>query len=146
MVQLHKTASKVMDFFESFKGSRPALNVDKLLVVRSQSRQNFPLDEMESKLDEVGKIIGGKEVDPISNEAKDILNEMDEILRNSMEISGSVDANGFMRMKNDLETMGLQTEFKIFALKHSNAVIAIWKDRSGIGPLYVEVTICDNGK
>ncbi|MCC7554271.1 MAG: DUF2120 domain-containing protein [Methanobacteriaceae archaeon] len=146
MVQLHKTASKVMEFFESFKGSRPALNIDNFLIVRSQSRQNFPLDEMESKLEEVGKVIGGKEIDPVSNDAKNILNTMDETLRANVEINASVDSNGFFRMKKDLETMGLKTEFKIFSLKHSNAVVAIWKDKSGIGPLYVEVTLSDNGK
>jgi hypothetical protein len=71
---------------------------------------------------------------------------MDETLRANVEINASVDSNGFFRMKKDLETMGLKTEFKIFSLKHSNAVVAIWKDKSGIGPLYVEVTLSDNGK
>lgn len=146
MVQLHKTASKIMNFFESFKGSRPALDLDNFLIVRSQSKQNFPIDEMESKLDEVGKIIGGKEINPVSNDAKNILNKMDEQIRENVEINASVDSNGFMRMKTDLESMGIKAEFKIFALKHSDAVVAIWKDKSGFGPLYVEATISDNGK
>jgi len=146
MAQLHKIASQVMDFFESFKGSRPALDIDNLLIVRSKSMQNIPIDEMESKLTEIGKIIDGREINPISNDAKNILNTMDDILREKVKINEAVDVNGFMRMKKDLETMGLKTEFKIFSLKYADAVIAIWKDRSGIGPLYVEVTLSDNGK
>jgi len=146
MVQLHKTASMVMGFFESFEGSKPALDINNFLIVRGRSRQDFPIEEMESRLSEVGKIIGGVEINPVSNEAADILNLMDEQMRVNMEINASLDSNGFLRMKKDLETMGLKVEFKIFSLKHSDAIIAIWKDKSGIGPLYVEVTVFDNGE
>ncbi|MDL2245991.1 DUF2120 domain-containing protein [Methanobrevibacter sp. OttesenSCG-928-K11] len=145
MVQLHKTAGKVMEYFESFKGSRPAFDGNNILVVRGLSRQDFPLDEMDSKLEEVGKIIEGEEVNPISDAAKNIMTRMDEQVRSSVEVKEAVDSNGFMRMKKDLENMGLEVGFKIFSLKHSDAIIAIWKDKNGIGPLYVEITISDNG-
>ena len=28
-------------------------------------------------------------------------------------------------------------------MEHAGAFVAIWKDRSGFGPLYVEVTVTD---
>lgn len=146
MVHLHKTASKVMGYFESFEGSKPAFDNNNFLIVRGMSRQDFPMDEMESRLETVGKIIGGVEVNPVSKDAADILNKMDEQMRVNMEVNAALDSNGFFRMKKDLENIGLQVEFKIFALKHSDAIVAIWKDRSGIGPLYVEVTVFDNGE
>jgi hypothetical protein len=145
MVQLHKTAVKVMEYFESFKGSRPAFDGNNILVVRGLSRQDIPIEEMNSKLEEVGKIIEGEEVNPISDTAKNIMTRMDEQVRSSVDIKEIVDSNGFMRMKKDLESMGLQVEFKIFSLKHSDVIVAIWKDKNGLGPLYVEITISDNG-
>ena len=42
-----------------------------------------------------------------------------------------------------LEQMGLHVEYKLFMMEHAGAFVAIWKDRSGFGPLYVEVTVTD---
>ena len=36
--------------------------------------------------------------------------------------------------------MGLHVEYKLFLMPNVGAFVAIWKDKSGFGPLYVEVT------
>ena len=46
-------------------------------------------------------------------------------------------------MAKQLEQMGLHVEYKLFMMEHAGAFVAIWKDRSGFGPLYVEVTVTD---
>ena len=43
-------------------------------------------------------------------------------------------------MKEQLEAMGLKVEYKLFLMPNVGAFVAIWKDKSGFGPLYVEVT------
>ena len=52
-----------------------------------------------------------------------------------------IDKNGFMRMKNELESMGLVVEYKVFEVGNFDVVIAIWEDKHEIPPLYVEVTV-----
>ena len=44
-------------------------------------------------------------------------------------------------MQEELEAMGLVVEYKAFELPCCYAVIAIWQDKHGYPPLYVEVTV-----
>ena len=41
------------------------------------------------------------------------------------------------------EFMESVDKYKLFMMEHAGAFVAIWKDRSGFGPLYVEVTVTD---
>lgn len=144
MAQLPKITGKVIGFFEAFKGSRAAYNSEKILIVRGISNQNIAIDEMENKLIELGKILGGKELDPFSDAGKNFVDRIDSQMREEMEITTAPDTGGILRMKEDLESMGLSVQYKLFKMKHAGAFIAIWKDKSGNGPLYVEVTVSDN--
>ena len=49
-------------------------------------------------------------------------------------------------MKEQLESMGLNVEYKLFLMPNVGAFVAIWKDKSGFGPLYVEVTASERGE
>ena len=49
-----------------------------------------------------------------------------------------------MRVKEDLESMGLVVEYKIFELPNFEVIIAIWEDKNEIPPLYVEVTVSEH--
>ena len=55
-----------MGFFDAFKGSRPAIDNERILIVRGRSRKVLPLNEFESKLAEIGEILGGTELDATS--------------------------------------------------------------------------------
>ena len=44
MRKKYEIAGSVMGFFDSFKGSRPAIDNDKILIVRSRSRKVIPID------------------------------------------------------------------------------------------------------
>jgi len=55
-----------------------------------------------------------------------------------------IDAGGFIRVKEDLESMGLVVEYKIFELPNFEVIIAIWEDKNEIPPLYVEVTVSEH--
>ena len=46
-------------------------------------------------------------------------------------------------MQEELEAMGLIVEYKAFELPCCYAVIAIWRDKHGYPPLYVEVTVSE---
>ncbi len=144
MKKTYEIAGEVMGFFNSFKGSRPAIDNERILIVRGRSRQVLPLDEFESKLLEIGEILGGKELDATSEKISKILEIGDKNIKRSQVSTNSVDSKGFIRMKEELESMGLVVAYKVFELPNFDVIIAIWEDKNEIPPLYVEVTVSEH--
>ena len=62
MQKFYELAGEVMVFFDAFRGSRPAINNEKILIVRGRSRKTLDINDFNSKLDEIGSIINGKEI------------------------------------------------------------------------------------
>lgn len=143
MKKLYEVAGQVMGFFDAFKGSKPAIDNNKILIVRGKSRKTYPINQLEEKLTEVGQEIGGEEISSTSEEITEILETGDKQIQSSEENTTAVDTSGFSRMKEELESMGLVVAYKVFKLPTCNVVIAIWEDKSEIPPLYVEVTVSD---
>ena len=144
MKKTYEVAGQVMGFFDAFKGSRPAIDNDKILIVRGRSRTVIPLDEFETKLTEIGEIIGGTELESDSERLGEILKEGDKNIQESNITTNSVDNNGFMKVKESLESMGLVVEYKVFELPSFDVIISIWEDKNEIPPLYVEVTVSEH--
>ena len=141
MRKTYEIAGEVMGFFDSFKGSRPAINNDSILIVRGKSRKVIPIDEFDSKLTEIGEILGGEEIDVTSDEIGNILKSGDKHIKESENTTNTVDEHGFIRMKDEMESMGLVVGYKVFKLPSFDVVIAIWEDKNELPPLYVEVTV-----
>ncbi|MBQ6627663.1 MAG: DUF2120 family protein [Methanobrevibacter sp.] len=144
MKKTYEIAGQVMGFFDAFKGSRPAIDNDKILIVRGRSRTVIPLDDFDAKLSEIGEILGGTELNADSDELEEILKAGDKNIQESDITTNAVDTHGFMRVKEDLESMGLVVEYKIFELPSFDVIIAIWEDKNEIPPLYVEVTVSEH--
>ena len=144
MKKTYELAGKVMGFFDAFKGSRPAIDNERILIVRGRSRKVLPLNEFSSKLSEIGEILEGKELEPTSDKIDEILKTGDKNIKESEHYTNDVDTNGFMRMKDELESMGLVVEYKIFEVQNFDIIIAIWEDKNEIPPLYVEVTVSEH--
>ncbi len=143
MKKAYEIAGEVMGFFESFKGSRPAIDNERILIVRGRSRKVIPIAELESKLQEVGEILNAKELDASSEKISEILEVGDKNIKQSEITTNDLDNKGFMRMKEELESMGLVVAYKVFELPKYDLVIAIWEDKNEIPPLYVEVTVSE---
>ena len=143
MKKTYEIAGQVMGFFDSFKGSRPAIDNERILIVRGKSRKVLPISEFESKLSEIGEILGGTEVDNSSEKISEILEVGDKNIKRSEFATNTVDNKGFIRMKDELESMGLVVEYKVFELPKFDVIIAIWEDKNEIPPLYVEVTVSE---
>ncbi|MBQ6098718.1 MAG: DUF2120 family protein [Methanobrevibacter sp.] len=144
MKKTYEIAGQVMGFFDAFKGSRPAIDNDKILIVRGRSRKVIPLDDFDAKLTEIGEILGGTELEPSSEKMEEILKAGDKNIQESNISTNSVDNQGFMRVKEELESMGLVVEYKIFELPSFDVIIAIWEDKNELPPLYVEVTVSEH--
>ena len=143
MKKAYEIAGEVMGFFESFKGSRPAIDNERILIVRGRSRKVVPIAELESKLQEVGEILTAKELDATSEKISEILEVGDKNIKQSEVTTNDLDNKGFIRMKEELESMGLVVAYKVFELPKYDLVIAIWEDKNEIPPLYVEVTVSE---
>ncbi|WP_297979999.1 DUF2120 domain-containing protein [uncultured Methanobrevibacter sp.] len=138
---LPKITGQVIGHFNAFKGSRPAYNAEHILIVRGISRDKIEIDEMEDKLAELKDILGAREVDVLSDAGKNFTEKIDSYMREDMDMTTTPDNGGILRMKDDMESMGLAVFYKLFLMPHAGAFVAIWKDKSGFGPLYVEVTV-----
>ena len=143
MKKTYEIAGEVMGFFDSFKGSRPAIDNERILIVRGRSRKVIPLNEFESKLTEIGEILGATEVEANSEEVSEILKVGDKNIKRSETNTGDLDGHGLFRMKEELESMGLVVAYKVFELGKFDVIIAIWEDKNELPPLYVEVTVSE---
>ena len=143
MMKKYEIAGEVMGFFESFKGSQPAIDNERILIVRGRSRKIIKLDEFEEKLSEIGEKLGGKEISSDTEKISEILQTGDKHIKDSEVTTNDIDSRGFKRMKEELEAMGLVVGYKVFELPSFDVVIAIWQDKNEIPPLYVEVTVSE---
>lgn len=138
---LLKTTGKIIGFFNAYKGSRPAFHGEHVVIVRGISRDKIEIENMESKLAELEDLLKAREVDVLSDAGKNFVEKVDSYIREDGEsVDTAPDSGGLLRMKEQLETMGLHVEYKLFLMPNVGAFVAIWKDKSGFGPLYVEVT------
>ena len=137
---LLKTTGKIIGHFNAFKGSRPAFHGEHVVIVRGVSRDQIEIDELESKLAELEGVLNAKEVDVLSDEGKEFVEKVDSYIRDAEDDGVAPDNEGLLKMKEQLEAMGLKVEYKLFLMPNVGTFVAIWKDKSGFGPLYVEVT------
>lgn len=144
MKKRYEIAGQVMGFFESFKGSRPAIDNNRILIVRGRTRKTIPLDKFDSKLSEVGELLGGTELDKDSEKIAEILQSGDKHIKESEGQTNTIDEHGFSRMQEELESMGLVVDYKVFELKGFDVIVAIWQDKNELPPLYVEVTVLEH--
>lgn len=144
MKKRYEIAGQVMGFFESFKGSRPAIDNNRILIVRGRTKKTIPLDKFDSKLSEVGELLGGTELDKDSEKIAEILQSGDKHIKESEGQTNTIDEHGFSRMQEELESMGLVVDYKVFELKGFDVIVAIWQDKNELPPLYVEVTVSEH--
>ena len=137
---LLKTTGQIIGYFNAFKGSRPAFHGEHVVIVRGISRDPIEIGELEAKLAELEEVLNAKEVDVLSDEGKEFVEKVDSYIRDAEDGGVAPDNEGLLKMKEQLEAMGLKVEYKLFLMPNVGTFVAIWKDKSGFGPLYVEVT------
>ncbi len=140
-MQTHKIAGKVMEGLEAFHGSRPALDAQNILIVRSMSKKKFDATTMDVVLSDLLKNIGAQEVDMFSKDGGNIIGIMDERIRGNVPIQTETDVAGIHVMKDSLESMGCNVDYILGILDDLGIFIVSWMDKSGVGPRFVEVVV-----
>ena len=140
MEAFYKVAETVIRSFDAFKGSRPSINTENILIVRSRSRTVIPLDQFDEKLTQIGQELEATEI-TTKKKIGEILTRGEQFINQKSDGYNVVDGSGLERMKLELESMGLVVAYKVFSLPKCDFVVAIWEDKNEIPPLYIEVTV-----
>ena len=142
MKPIHKIAGQVMGDLEAFHGSKPAIDADNILIVRGMSRKQFN-EELDSVLLNLLKSLGARQIDMFSEEGGNVIGIMDERIRESVDIPSETDITGVYRLKESLEAMNCNVAYTLGLIDNIGTFIVTWKDKSGIGPQFVEVVVAN---
>ena len=140
----HEIAGKIMGKLDAFHGSRPAIDTPQILIVRGMSKKKIDPEELPNIISEIMKGIGARKMDIFSEEATDVIGIMDENLRATVEIPGETDVYGIYRLKESFEAMNCHTDYGLGTIGQLAVFLVLYKDKSGIGPLFVELVVSNS--
>ncbi len=140
----HEIAGKIMKELEAFHGSKPAIDTPQILIVRGMSKKKLDPLELSTLVSDVMKVAGATRMDMFSESATDVIGIMDENIRATVEIPGETDVYGIYRLKESFEAMNCNTEYALGTIGQIAVFLVIWKEKSGIGPLFVELVVSNS--
>ncbi len=140
----HEIAGKIMKELEAFHGSKPAIDTPQILIVRGMSKKKLDPLDLSTIVSEIMKDVGATRMDMFSESATDVIGIMDENIRATVEIPGETDVYGIYRLKESFEAMNCHTEYALGTIGQIAVFLVIWKDKSGIGPLFVELVVSNS--
>ncbi|ADL59154.1 MULTISPECIES: DUF2120 domain-containing protein [Methanothermobacter] len=142
-MKLHRIAGEIMGYFEAFEGSRPALDSKEILIVRGMSRKRMNIEDMGRELDGLIEKLGAEELELISEEGTALIGVMDEQIRSCVEVGTETDIGGIHRLKEALEDMNFSVDYRLCMTEDTGLFVVLYRDRSGVGPCFVEVVVSD---
>lgn len=140
-MRTREIAGHIMGKLDAFEGSKAAMDTTELLIVRGRSRLRIPAEELESTIDQILKELGARKLDMFSDEAADIITIMDEQIRAQVPIQEETDIYGIYRLKESFEHMNCHADYGMGVVDEIAIFIILWKDKSGMGPLFVELVV-----
>jgi len=143
LMKLHRIAGEIMGYFEAFEGSRPALDSKEILIVRGMSRKRMNIEDMGRELDGLIEKLGAEELELISEEGTALIGVMDEQIRSCVEVGTETDIGGIHRLKEALEDMNFSVNYRLCMTEDTGLFVVLYRDRSGVGPCFVEVVVSD---
>ncbi len=134
-------AGQIMGQLEAFEGSKAAMDSAELLIVRGKSRQKIKPEELGPTISQILKDMEARELDMFSDETANIISIIDEQIRSQVQIQGETDIYGIYRLKESFENMNCHADYGMGLADDIAIFIVLWKDKSGIGPLFVELVV-----
>jgi hypothetical protein len=134
-------AGQIMGQLEAFEGSKAAMDSAELLIVRGKSRQRIQPEELGTTISQILKDMEARELDMFSDETADIISIIDEQIRSKVKIQGETDIYGIYRLKESFENMNCHADYGMGLMDDIAIFIVLWKDKSGLGPLFVELVV-----
>ncbi len=144
LMPTYEIAGKIMGELDAFHGSKPAIDTPQILIVRGMSKKKIDPEELSITISEIMKIVGATRMDVFSEEATNVIGIMDENIRATVEIPGETDVYGIYRLKESFESMNCHTDYGLGTIGQIAIFLVLWKDKSGIGPLFVELVVSNS--
>ena len=63
-----------------------------------------------------------------------------------LRLEPETDIEGIHRLKESLEDMNFAVEYRLFTTGDTGLFVVLYRDRSGVGPCFVEVVVSDIGE
>ncbi|HHW04626.1 MAG TPA: DUF2120 domain-containing protein [Methanothermobacter sp.] len=145
-MKLHRLAGDIMTYLDAYEGSRPALDAAEILIVRGHSQKRIKADNMKKILDELMEHLQAEEIDLLSDAGTDLIGIMDEHIRRNVDVDADPDIAGVQRLKESLEAMNFAVEYRLGIARKTGFFIVLYKDKSDIGPCFVEIVVSDLGE
>ncbi|MBC7101397.1 MAG: DUF2120 domain-containing protein [Methanobacteriales archaeon] len=145
-MKLHRLAGEIMTYLDAYEGSRPALDAAQILIVRGHSKKRIKADNMKNILDNLMEHLQAKEIDLLSDAGTDLISIMDENIRKNVEVGADPDIAGVQRLKESLENMNFTVEYRLGIAEKTGFFIVLYKDKSDMGPCFVEIVVSDLGE
>lgn len=146
MIKLHRLAGEIITYLDAYEGSRPALDAAQILIVRGHSKKRIKADNMKNILDNLMEHLQAKEIDLLSDAGTDLISIMDENIRKNVEVGADPDIAGVQRLKESLENMNFTVEYRLGIAEKTGFFIVLYKDKSDMGPCFVEIVVSDLGE
>lgn len=134
-------AGQIMGQLEAFEGSKAAMDTAQLLIIRGRSRQRIKPEDLGPTISQIFKGLGASQLEMYSDETADIITIIDEQIRSQVEIQGETDVYGIFRLKESFENMNCHADYGMGLLDDIAIFIILWKDKSGMGPMFVELVV-----
>jgi hypothetical protein len=130
-----------MTHLEAFNGSKAAMDTPQILIVRGISRKRIKPKDLGKLLSETLESIEAQRVEMVSEEAVNIIGIMDENIRASVDIPEETDIQGIYRLKESFESINCHLEYALATVENIGLFLILWKDKSGVGPVFVELVV-----
>jgi hypothetical protein len=130
-----------MGQLEAFEGSKASMDTTQLLIVRGRSRQRIKPEDLGPTISQIFKDLDARQLDMYSDETADLITIMDEQIRSQVDIQGETDVYGIYRLRESFETMNCHADYGMGLLDDVAVFIILWKDKSGMGPMFVELVV-----
>jgi len=140
-LKTRKIAGEIMGQLEAFEGSKAAMDTTQLLIVRGRSRQRIKPEDLGPTISQIFKDLDARQLDMYSDETADLITIMDEQIRSQVDIQGETDVYGIYRLRESFETMNCHADYGMGLLDDVAVFIILWKDKSGMGPMFVELVV-----
>lgn len=134
-------AGQIMGQLDAFEGSKAAMDTAQLLIVRGRSRNKINPEDLGPKITQILEDLKARQLDMYSDETADIITIMDEQIRSQVEIPGETDVYGIYRLRESFENMNCHADYGMGLLDDIAIFIVLWKDKSGVGPMFVELVV-----
>ncbi len=140
-MKTRKIAGEIMGQLEAFEGSKASMDTTQLLIVRGRSRQRIKPEDLGPTISQIFKDLDARQLDMYSDETADLITIMDEQIRSQVDIQGETDVYGIYRLRESFETMNCHADYGMGLLDDVAVFIILWKDKSGMGPMFVELVV-----